>query len=124
MKLVIPKIELEEVIYDVDSELNDVDYNVEILSSSDISRNLFFLAGHSGSSNNCYFNRVKELEIGDYIYIMYRDNNLIYRVIDKYLIIKNGYMEIISDKKEEVFLITCDINNNNRQLIVRGELIN
>ena len=124
INLVIPKIDLDKKIYNVDSELNDVDYNIEILGSSDISRKLFFLAGHSGSSNNCYFNRVRELEIGDYIYIMYGNDSLIYRVIDSYFIVKNGYMEISNDLKGEVFLITCDVNDNNKQFIVRGELIN
>lgn len=121
-RLVIPSIALDKVIYDNNSELNNVDYNVEILSESDIGKGVYFFAGHSGYGDNCYFNRVKELDVGDVIYVYYGNKMLIYEVVDKYLIIKSGYMEVDENLVNVLFLITC--SDYGRQLIVKAVLIN
>ena len=124
MKLIIPSINLEKNIYKLDSGLNNVDYNIEILEKSDIDKKLFYLAGHSGRGDNCFFNRVRELKIGDYVYIINDDNMLVYAINDSYYIVKNGYMEVNCYEEGLLYLITCDIYNSNRQLIVKGVLIN
>lgn len=122
IKLVIPSIQFEKSLYDIDSELNNVDYNVEVLKESSYGDKLFYIAGHSGNGDNCYFNRIKELEMGDIIYIYIKDKMLIYEVKQIYFIRKNGYMEVDNVDKDVLFLITC--NGYNRQLIVKGVLIN
>ena len=69
MDLMIPKINFRMNIYNFDSKLNDVDYNIEILKDSSVIDKLFFIVGHSGMGDNCYFNDIKKLEIGDYVYL-------------------------------------------------------
>ena len=122
LKLVIPKISFEKEIYEIASELNNVDYNVEILKTSEIDKNVYFFASHSGRGDNCYFNRVKELYVGDNIYVNIGSNLLVYEVVSIYNIVKSGYMEVDNNLENVLFLITC--SNYNRQLIVKGVLIN
>ena len=122
IKLVIPKIGVDKFIYDMDSEFNNVDYNIELLDSSAINNNVYYFASHSGNGDNCYFNRVKELEKEDVIYVFIGDRKLIYEVVLRYFVVKNGYMEVDEDIDNVLFLITC--SGHNRQLIVKAELIN
>jgi len=124
MKLIIPKINFDMNLYKVNSKLNDVNYNIEILNDSDLSSNLFFIAGHSGDGDNCYFNRIKELAVGEYVYVVVEDRILVYVIISRYFINKDGYMKVDGVKNNTLFLITCDVFNNNRQLVLKGKLIN
>ena len=124
IKLVISSIDFEMNLYDIDSELNNVDYNVEVLKESNYDDKLFYIAGHSGNGDNCYFNKIKELEIGEYIYVVINNKRLIYRVDDIYYIVKDGYMEIFNSEVNMIYLITCDVYNNNRQLVIKGVLVN
>jgi LPXTG-site transpeptidase (sortase) family protein len=123
IRLLIPNINFDKFIYYLDDEINDVDYNVELLSSSDIYKNIFYFAGHSGSGDNCYFNRIVELNIGDYIYIYLDDIIFVYEIVDIYEIVKNGYMAIESNEVDVLYLITCKVYNNSRQLVVKSKLI-
>jgi len=124
IKLVIPSIQFEKSLYDIDSELNNVDYNVEVLKESSYEDKLFYIAGHSGNGDNCYFNKIRYLDVGEYIYIFVNDERLIYRVEDIYYIFKDGYMEIFDGEVNSIYLITCDIYNNSRQLVIKGVLVN
>lgn len=124
IKLVISSIDFEMNLYDIDSELNNVDYNVEVLKESNYDDKLFYIAGHSGNGDNCYFNKIRELEIGEYIYVVINNKRLIYRVDDIYYIVKDGYMEIFNSEVNMIYLITCDVYNNNRQLVIKGVLVN
>ena len=108
----------------MDSELNNVDYNVELLNESSYEDKLFYIVGHSGNGDNCYFNKIKNLKIGEYVYIIINNEKLIYRIDNIYYIVKDGYMEIFNDEVNLVYLITCDIYNNNRQLVIKGVLVN
>lgn len=122
LNLSIPSIDFDMDIFDFDNELNNVDYGVEILKSSDIDNNVYFFAGHSGRGDNCYFNGLKEINVGDNIYISMNNNILVYEVTYIYIIVKNGYMEVDHYLEDVLFLITCI--DYNRQLIVKGVLIN
>ena len=123
IRLVIPSIELDRNIYYLDERLNDVNYNIELLVDSDIGKNIFYIAGHSGSGDNCYFNRVDELVDGDCLYIYIDDRVLVYEVVDSYEIVKNGYMKIDKDEVDVLYLITCKVYNNGRQLVVKSKLV-
>ena len=120
-RLVIPAIEFDMIIYD-SGLYNDVDSNIELLDGSDKSNNLYFFAGHSGNGDNCYFNRVKELVYGDIVYVYMDGKFYSYKVVDSYNIIKTGYMEVLENSSDLVYLITC--NDYGGQLIVKGVLIN
>ena len=119
-RLVIPKIEFDMNIYD-SSLYNNVDINIEMLDSSDKWRNLYFFAGHSGSGENCYFNRIKELVYGDIIYVYMDGYVYVYKIVDRYNIKKSGFMEVEDGSFDLVYLITC--NEFGGQLIVKGVLI-
>ena len=67
LEINIPRIRLEANVYNINSVFNDVDYNVEILSESNVDENSFFLAGHSGNGAANYFNDLFLLEVGDII---------------------------------------------------------
>ena len=122
--LVIPSIRFNMDIYDMDSRLNDVDYNIEILDSSNLESNLFFIAGHSGGGDNCYFNRVKELKSGDYVYLKNSSEMLVFEIVDRYFIVKNGNMMIDEEECNVLYLVTCDMYNGNKQFIMKGILVN
>lgn len=122
MKLVIPIINLDIVINEMGSELNNVDYNVEMLSDSDIDRNVYFFAGHSGQGDNCYFNRVKELKSKDLVYLYCDSKVLVYEVMECFYIVKDGYMEVDNELEDILYLITC--SDYDRQLVIKCTLIN
>ena len=94
LELDIPCINLKELVYDMDSELNSIDYHVEILKNSNLEKNIYFLAGHSGSSDVSFFNNLVSLKKGDIIFIRTKNFELCYIVENLYLIEKNGYLEI------------------------------
>lgn len=121
-KLYIPKINLLKWVYDIESKLNDVDINVELLNSSIKDDNLYFLASHSGGGQASYFDNLIYLEVGDVILINGKVGNLSY-VVDKiFYIEKNGYFEV-SDTKDRLYLITCSLSNKREQLVVRAKKI-
>ena len=120
----IPRIKLRRNVYNIGSDLNNVDYNIELLDSSNIDNDLYFIASHSGSSRASYFDDLVYLEIGDLIGLKNDNNIIIFVVRDMYYIDKNGSFDVSYNiNGGELFLITCSLKYINRQLIVRGELI-
>ena len=120
--LSIPKINLIHGIYSIHHIYNQVDYNIELLSDSSLYRRLFFLAGHSGNGENCFFNHLIDLEYGDKIYLDFYDNILVYEVIDIYYIIKDGTMDV-DMSFDTLYLITCSLIYPDRQLIVKCKIV-
>lgn len=122
----IPKINLERGLYDINSEQNNVDYNVEILDGSIMpneENSHLFLASHSGSSKYAYFNDLSKLEIGDKINLFFEGTKYIYEV--------NKIFEVEKDEKIDInglsnvkmlTLITCHIGTN-KQIVVNSHLI-
>ena len=83
--LEIPKIDLKKGLVDVDSIYNNVDYNIQIISSStlpDVENGNFILAGHNGNSNVSFFGNLEKLDIDDKVYVYYDGIKYVY-VIDK-----------------------------------------
>ena len=118
LKLSIPCINLEEMVYDINSSFNNVDYHIKILKDSSVPDNVFFLAGHSGGGGASYFNDLVKLVKGDIIVIEIYDKKLYYVVEDFYYIEKTGYLEVSSGLKNVLFLITCSLKYSNQQLVV------
>ena len=118
----IPKIGLVQNIYSIDSIYNHVDLNVELLSDSSLEDNLFFLAGHSGNGDNCFFNHLVDLEYGDVIHLDFFNYVLYYEVEDIYYIVKNGTMdvEILSNT---LYLVTCSLVYPYQQLVIKCKRI-
>lgn len=118
--LKIPKIGLSQFIYDKEDERSDLEKNLIFVDDSDTpltNNGNVIIAGHSGSTTVSYFKNLYKLRIGDIIYLEYDSYVYKYEVDYKYLVEKNGHVEIIRDNnKESLILITC--YGNDKQLVV------
>lgn len=124
LELYIPRIGLEKKVYTIDSKLNNVDMNVEILKSSNINKNLYFLASHSGGGKASYFDNLIFLEKGDIIWIISDGKRCCFVVQELFYIEKNGFFVTnYGDDGNTLFLITCSLNYVNKQLVVKSTLI-
>lgn len=122
----IPKISLKKGLYTINSKLNDVNKNIQILKESTMpneENSNLILASHSGSSRKSYFKNINKLENEDLIYIYYNNIIYTYKVVDKYEIEKTGYAVMKENTNKKVLtLITCKINTN-KQIVIVSELI-
>ncbi len=118
--LEIPKINLRKSLYSKESIYNNVDINLEILSSSDFpdkENGNVIIAGHSGIGSKAYFNNLVKLDINDIAYIYYNNIKYTYKLNKVYEIDKTGNASIIRNKNiSTLTLITCKINSN-KQII-------
>lgn len=120
----IPRINLVEKVYTMNSSLNDVDIHVQILEGSIVDKNFIFLAAHSGNGSNSYFNRLIELKQGEVIYINKSNEEKQFVVESLFYIEKDGYFEYSSLENANIlYLITCSLNDNSKQLIVKARLL-
>lgn len=122
-EIFIPRINLHEKVYNINSSLNNVDYNVEILKSSDFINDLYFLAGHSGGGRASLFDDLFKLEKGDLVFIYYKGRKKVFVVEDLFYIKKDGYFEISYVEYGFLYLITCSLKYFDKQLIVKSKLI-
>jgi len=123
-KVNIPKIGIYNNLYKIDSPLNTVDKNIEVLKSSDmpdVKGGNFILASHNGLSSIAYFHDLNKLEVGDDVYISYNGVDYRYFIHHIYDVMKTGKVEIKRDKsKSAITLITC--KGEDKQLVVIGYL--
>lgn len=121
----IPKINLEKGLYQIGSNLNNVNKNIEILKDSDmpnIENGNFILAGHSGTSKISFFKNLYKLKNGDEIIIYYDQKEYKYKITNIYLIDKTGEAIIKRDaNKTTITLITCKSKSDNQYVFI-GEL--
>lgn len=122
----IPKINLEKSLYNMNSNQNNVKYNVEILKGSTMPNELYshiFLASHSGTNNNAYFNDLPKLELLDNIYLFFDGIKYTYEINNIFEIEKDGKIEINDTNNVKMLtLITCHIGTN-KQIVVNSYLI-
>lgn len=124
LTLQIPSIGLEEDVYNINSEFNQVQYHVQILMDSNLEKNLFFLAAHSGSGKASYFNQLIHMKVGDVVWIYYQEKLLCFQVEEIFYISKKGYFEIpLADSYNKLFLITCSLDYPDKQLSVKASLV-
>lgn len=127
--LKIPKINLETPIKE-GARPEDIKYSVGHLPSSSSTYNLgkknqnFVIAGHRSYTYGKFFNRLDELQKGDYIIINVQNKVLTYKVFNK-KIVKPTETDIIYPIKNKsmVTLVTCHPKYSDKQrLIVFAEL--
>ena len=124
--LKIPKIKLEKGFYDIESSKNNVNQNIEILSSSTMpneENSLLAIAGHSGNSNRAFFTDLNLLTLNDEIFIYYNNSRYTYKVKDIYNTSRNGIIDIYKEDGNYLVLTTCNENNKKKQMIIIAELI-
>lgn len=120
----IPSINLKKNIYNINSSKNNIEYNVEVLKESifpDNPNSIVFLAAHSGTGDNAFFNDLKNLKMNDEIILSYNNSIYKYSVIDKKEISKNGYIYGNRIYDDEIVLTTCS-DTKGKQLIINGIL--
>lgn len=125
--LEIPKINLKKGLLPKDNEHNNVNENVTILKESDmpdIEKGNFILASHSGTSKQAFFKNVYKLDIGDEIYVYYKNKKYVYKIVDKYEPKKTGKVNIKRDiNKSTLTLITCKAFTD-KQIVIISQLLN
>lgn len=116
----IPKINLKKNIYQENSPQNNVNKNVTLLSGSilpDHNDSIIFLAAHSGSGNNAYFNNLKNLSINEKVTLFYNNEEYTYKIVKIREVPKNGYITGNRNSNKELILTTCS-DKKNKQLII------
>lgn len=118
--LVIPKINMKLGFYDYESQLNDVNKNIELINTG-IS-NTYLIAAHSGTGTLAYFNDLRYLEINDEIYLKFKNKTNKYKIKNISRKIKDGKIKI-SKEENQIILVTCDQIVKGYNLIIEGKLI-
>ncbi len=126
--LEIPKIGLKRGFYNTDSRYNNIQYNVTLVSGSDlpdvVNGNLILMA-HSGDAYISFFAYLYKLNIGDYAYVTYNGVKYQYQIVNIYNVPKTGLVKIERNhSRTTLTMITCTKNNNYSQTIYIAELIN
>ena len=115
--LEIPKIKLQETIYQKDSKYNDLKYGLYILQESNIEENLI-IASHSGTAKTSYFKNLDQLKLEDEIRII-KDNNIyLFKIINIYEERKDGKINVQRYNSTTLTLITCKKNTNDLHLVI------
>lgn len=120
----IPKIKLKRGLVDKNSKYNNVNYNIQILSESqmpDIPNSNLILASHSGNSNISYFKNVNKLVLDDEVIIYYKNKTYKYKIYDIFEVEKTGEIKMQYINNKNITLITC-IPNTNKQVVLLGKL--
>ncbi len=103
-----------------DEKLNDIKYNIQILSGNIPIENEdnLILAAHSGNSEISFFKDLDKLNFNSEITIYNDGYKYVYKLFSKYEIEKTGVSNIIRDReKSTLTMITCDEENDNKQII-------
>ena len=119
--LEIPKIGFSKGFYPKGSELNNVKFNLKILSSSnypDEDKGNVIIIGHSGNYSNSYFGNLYQLGLKDTASIQYKGNKYNYKIVNIYYEDKDGILTIYRDgTKNCLTLITCTKDDETKQTV-------
>ena len=120
--LEIKKIKLRKGFYKLNSNLNNVDKNITIVSSSDmpnVNKGNLILASHSGNSSVSYFRYLDKLDMEDIASIYYLGKKYDYKLINYYGVDKNGSVQIIKNNDiNTLTLITCKKNTDKQTVFI------
>lgn len=125
--LEIPKINLIEGFYNIDSNKNTVNKHVTLLKESVMPNekgSIIYLAAHSGTGYIAYFKDINKLSIGDTLNIKYQNKTYSYSINDIYEMPKNGTITVNHNIHENYLVLTTCSKNKNRQLVITGKLVN
>lgn len=126
--LEIPIINLKTGVIMSNNTFSSMERNVSIYPNSNMpneENGNFILFGHSGNSRVGYFNKIDELNETDCIKVYYQNKIYKYKVIEKLEVSKSNHYPLRRNFEESrITLITCLKNDNDKRLIVVGELVN
>lgn len=126
-RIAIDKINLDRKFYSFDSDFNDVNKNVAIISPSDmpdVIGGTLILAAHSGNVNTAYFKKLNELVIGDVVNIYYSDTKYVYKISSFYEENRNSSIVIKREKMKNVLVLTTCKIGTKKQLVYIANLEN
>jgi len=124
--LEIPKLNLKRGFLNLESEYNNVDYNITVIKGStfpDQENNNLILAAHSGICSVCFFNDLYKLNLNDVASVYYNNIKYNYKIVNIYEVEKDGTVAIYRDySKNTLTLITCTRNSDTKQTVYILEL--
>ena len=124
--LEIPKIKFKRGFYEINSTLNNVDSNIEIIKGSDlptIPNGNLIIAGHSGTGWNSFFKNLYKLEKGDTATVTFGGLKYNYRITNIYKEKNTGTVGIRRNYEiSTLTLITCTKDDSSTQTIYIAEL--
>ena len=124
--LEIPKIKFKRGFYNIDSNLNDVESNIEIIQGSvfpNVTNGNLIIAGHSGTGWKAFFKNLYKLEIGDEAIVTYGGITYKYKITNIYKEPNTGKVSIKRNHdKTTLTLITCTKDDSSTQTIYIAEL--
>ncbi len=124
--LEIPKIKFKRGFYNIDSKLNTVEANIEIIKGSempDVTNGNLIIAGHSGTGWKAFFKDLYKLEVGDEAIVTYAGINYKYKITNIYKEKNTGTVSIKRNyDKTTLTLITCTKDDSSTQTIYIAEL--
>lgn len=122
--LIIPKISFSRVLYNIESIKNNLEDNIIFVDGSSMpneDNGNVIIAGHNGNSEISYFKNIHKLDIDDILKIKYKDIEYTYKIVKKYLVQKDGTVEINRDiRYSTATLITC--YGKDKQLVIIANL--
>ena len=124
--LEIPKIDFKRGFYNIDSKLNTVEANIEIIKGSDlpdVTNGNLIIAGHSGTGWKAFFKNLYKLEVGDEAIVTYSGRSYKYKITNIYKEKNTGNVSIKRNyDKTTLTLITCTKDDSSTQTIYIAEL--
>ena len=124
--LEIKKVNLKQGLVSKNSYYNKVNYNIQMLKTSDYpdkDRGNTILAAHSGSGYLSFFKHLYKLSLGDEATIYYKGYVYTYKIVSIYNVQKNGKVRVNRDiNKTCLTLITCTYKSKTEQTVYILEL--
>ena len=124
--LKIPKINLRQGFYSINSKNNNINKAVTILKESTFpssNGSIIYLIAHSGNGYLAFFKDLDKLSINDIITIDIGNNSYQYVINDKYDMPKNGKITV-NHNIHENYLVLSTCLGSDKQLIITSKLIN
>lgn len=123
--LEIPSIDLKRGVVDSTKNFSSINYAISVDKHSNYpdKEGNFILYAHSGNSNISYFKKLINVNIGDGVYVYYKEVKYNYKITNKYDIEKTGKADVLlSNNDKYITLITCNPNKKGYQVILIGKL--
>lgn len=124
--LEIPKINLSQPIYQLNSSKNNVNQNIQLLKETTLpneANSEILLASHSGNGNHSFFKNLDQLVVGDTISFIWQQEQYIYEYIEKTIVPKIGTVTLPNYNFKHLILITCSKNDDSTQEIYLSKLV-
>ena len=124
--LKIPRINLTQGFYSINSKNNNISKAVTILKESTFpsqSGSIMYLVAHSGNSYIAFFKDLNKLKINDLITIDMNNKTYQYIVNDIYELDKNGRITV-NHNIHENYLVLSTCKGEDKQLVITSKLIN